>query len=67
MTKQNNGKTPDIIEYKEKFLDIEQHIIKIESINNLLIAYADEYSPEASIIASLISKQLEKIYKILSK
>ncbi len=66
MLKQNNAKNSDIIKYREKFLDIEQRIIKIESINNLLIAYADECSPEASIIASLISKELEEIFEILS-
>lgn len=64
MPKQNSSKSPNIIEYREKFLDIEQHIIKLEVINNLLITYADEYSPEASIIASLISKELKEISDI---
>lgn len=27
MSKQNNPKNPDIIEYREKFLDMEQHYI----------------------------------------
>lgn len=65
MPKQNNPENTDIMKFRGKLLDIEQHAIRIESINKLLTTYADEYSPEASIIASLIDKELEEIHKIL--
>ena len=44
MPKQNTPKNPDIMKFREKFLDIKQRVTKIESINKLLTAYADEYS-----------------------
>ena len=65
MPKQNTPKNPDIMKFREKFLDIKQRVTKIESINNLLTAYSDEYSPEASIIASLIDNELEEIFNML--
>lgn len=51
---------------KDKLLDIEAHIIKIETINNILETYTAENSPECSIISRLFSKELYKITKILN-
>jgi len=65
MPKQNNQKPFDI-ELREKLLDIEQSTIKLEAINNLLIAYAGEHSPEASILADLFTIELNKISQILN-
>ncbi len=66
MSKQKQSKDEELIELRQKFLDIEQSVIKIDTINKLLTAYADECSPEASIISSLISKELEEIFTALS-
>lgn len=53
------------IEYRSKILDIEEVTNRIKTINQLFIPYANENSPEASIIAELLSKELDEMYEAL--
>ncbi len=61
MSKQSKAAEEQIIKYRMILLDIEYAIIRIETINKLLISYASEYSPEALIIAELLSKELKAV------
>lgn len=60
-----NTKPSEIDTLREKLLDIETHVIRIETINNLFAAYAAENSPEGSIISELILKELDEIFSLL--
>ncbi len=54
-----------ILELREKLFDIELIMSKIQSLNNILLFYSNENSPESFIIAEQISKQIDKINAII--
>ncbi len=55
----------EIIELRNKLLDVEEIANKLEDINNIFTSFAAENSPEGTVIAELIAEQLNKFHDVI--
>lgn len=55
----------EVLVLRKKLLDIEDIAYRIENINTIFSSFANEYSPEGSIISGLIGEQIQDLQKIL--
>lgn len=55
----------EIAELRKRLLDVEEITCKLEDINNIFTSFAAENSPEGSVIAELITEQLNKLQDVI--
>ncbi len=55
----------EIIRLRQKLLDAEEIMYRIKTVNDLFAPFADENCPQGSMIAELISKELNELQKIV--
>ena len=55
----------EITALREKILDIESIMFQLKTINELFAPFANENCPQGTIIAELISEQLDELQKII--
>lgn len=55
----------EITELRKRLLDVEEIACRLEDINNIFTSFAAENSPEGSVIAELIAKQLNKLQDVI--
>lgn len=67
MPKQTKNSDVELRELREKLFDIEECISKIKTVNELFIPYANENSPQGSLVSELIAREIDTIYSIISK
>ncbi len=65
MPKQNTSCEEQISKLREKLFDIEECVCKIKTVNDLFIPYANENSPQGSLVAGLIAKEVDTLYAII--
>lgn len=55
----------EIIRLRQKLLDVEDIMYRIKTVNDLFAPFADENCPQGTIVAGLISKQLEELESVV--
>ncbi len=50
-----------------KLFDIEECVCKIKTINDLFIPFANENSPQGSLVSELIAHEIDNLYSIILK